>query len=87
MRNSSESIFFFFLDNQAESHANIVDAASLMFVLAARLINVTLAANLVLMAKMYHWILGQVLLLQPMWKAYEFIINIHSLRNKLDELR
>ena len=54
MRNSSESIFFFFLDNQAESHANIEDAASLMFVLAARLINVTLAANLVLMAKMYH---------------------------------
>ena len=50
MRNSSESIFFFFLDNQAESHANIEDAASLMFVLSARLINVTLAANLVLMA-------------------------------------
>ena len=25
MRNSSESIFFFFLDNQAESHAKIED--------------------------------------------------------------
>ena len=36
---------------------------------------------------MYHRILGQVLLLQPVWKAYEFIINIHSLRTKLDELR
>ena len=59
-------------------------AASLKFVLATRLINVTLAANLILLANDISLNPGPAYSTKGL-RIYH--LNIHSLRNKLDELR
>ena len=59
-------------------------AASLNFVLTTRLINVTLAANLILLANDISLNRGPAYSTKGL-RIYH--LNIHSLRNKLDELR
>ena len=63
-------------------------AASLKFVLATRLINITLAANLILSANDVSLNPGPGSAPPASMKGlWIYHLNIHSLRNKLDELR